>query len=60
MTKEEIILLKKLTALNKIRKIYGSSYKLGKNEFGDNHSEQRDDIVKVVILNLEKELKELK
>lgn len=65
MTKKEIILQKKATALNAIRKIYNphnydSGVGLGSSNWDDSWSEQRDDMVKEIIDNLEEELHQLK
>lgn len=62
MTREQVILQKKLTALNAIRKIY---HPLTKHSYtfydGEgSKSEQQSDDVKYIIENLEKELKQLK
>jgi hypothetical protein len=62
MTKKEIKLQKKATALNAIIKLYNPLYKHkytyyeGEGSFG----EQRDSDVKQIITQLEKELEQLK
>jgi hypothetical protein len=61
MTKEEVILQKKATALNAIRKIYNShNYDKGiglrSNMWDESWTEQRDRQVKQIIDQLEKEL----
>ena len=64
MTREEVILQKKATALNAIRKIYNphnlESGKLMDNPWNESWVEQRDYMVKRIIEQLEKELAELK
>jgi adenylate kinase len=65
MTREEVILHKKATALNAIRKIYNPhNLKSGKlmsnNSWDESWVEQRDYMVKQIIEQLEKELLELK
>ncbi len=65
MTKEQIKLQKKATALNSIRKIYNAhNYNSGKglrsNMWDESWAEQRDEQVKRIIEQLEKELLELK
>ena len=62
MTKEEIKLQKKATALNAIRKLYHPLYKSGYTYYDGEGSfgEQRDSDVQEIIKKLEKELEELK
>ena len=65
MTTEEIRLQKKTTTLNAIRKIYNPhNYDTGKglssNRWDESWAEQRDEQVKRIIDQLEKELAELK
>ena len=65
MTKEQIKLQKKATALNSIRKIYNvHNYNSGKslrsNMWDESWAEQRDEQVKRIIEQLEKELLELR
>jgi len=65
MTTEQLRLQKKATALNIIRKIYnkhnyGSGKGLRSSSWEDSWAEQRDDQVKLIIDQLEKELLDLK
>lgn len=65
MTTEQIKLQKKLTALNSIRKIYNpTNYNLGiglrNNSWDESFTEQRDELVKRIIDQLEEELTDLK
>jgi hypothetical protein len=65
MTTEQLKLQKKATALNAIRKIYNPhNYNNGKglrsNRWDESWAEQRDEQVKKIIDQLEKELLELK
>lgn len=65
MTKEQVILQRKATALNEIRKIYNPhNYDNGKglssNSWDESWSEQRDYLVKQIITSLEEDLIELK
>lgn len=60
MTPQEVKLQKKLTALNAIRKIYDPRNKnVGYSPYPNDgsYSEQREEMVKEIIKNLEKELK---
>lgn len=65
MKKVEVILQKKATALNAIRKIYNPhNYDIGKGLssylWDESCAEQRDEKVKYIIDTLEKELKNIK
>ncbi len=65
MTTEQVILQKKATALNAIRKIYDPfNLKSGKlmrhNRWDESYPEQRDEQVNRIIQQLEKDLFELK
>lgn len=65
MTKQELKLQIKATALNEIRKIYNHhNYDVGKglrsNRWDESWAEQRDEKVKEIIEKMEKDLKELK
>lgn len=65
MTTEQVILQKKLTALNSIRKIYNPhNYENGEglssNFWNESWPQQRDDLVKRIIDQLEQDLKDLK
>ena len=61
MTKEQVKLQLKATALNAIRKIYNPHYKFPYNQWGDESgAEQREAQVRWIIYQLEKDLKNLK
>lgn len=65
MTKEQVILQRKATALNEIRWIYNPhNYNKGKgldsNSYDESWAEQRDYLVKQIIINLEADLIGLK
>lgn len=65
MTTEQVILQKKLTALNSIKKLYNphcydNGVGLSSNFWDESWAEQRDDAVKRIIDQLEKDLKDLK
>jgi hypothetical protein len=66
MTQSEILIQTKLTALNKIRKIYHPLYKPKYtyssiyDEYEGSYKEQRDSEINQIIDNLESELKKLK
>ena len=60
MTKEQVIIQTKATALNKIRNIYNHGYGLTSNPWDDSYAEQRDYMVSNIIAQLEKDLLKLK
>lgn len=65
MTTEQVILQKKATALNAIRKIYDpfnlkSGNLMRQNRWDESYPEQRDEQVNKIIQQMEKELLELK
>ena len=60
MTKQEIRLQIKLTALNAIRKIYNGKFKYSNYPDDESYGEQRESAIRDIITNLERELIKLK
>jgi hypothetical protein len=61
MTKLEIRQQMRNEALNKIRKIYNPKYKFNYDQYDeDSYSEQREKEIRLIIENLEKDLKNTK
>jgi hypothetical protein len=62
MTREEVILQKKATTLNAIRKIYHPLSKVQYSSYREDgsYAEQRDYMVQEIMENLERELQTLK
>jgi hypothetical protein len=60
MNKSQHKQLVKGTALNKIRKIYNPKYKFSYDAYSrESNQEQRESEIEKIIINLEKELKEI-
>jgi len=60
MTKQEVILQTKLTALNQIRKVYVPGYFQGRDRMGATLWEMREEEIQSIITELENNLKKLK